>query len=179
MDLLETYPRRLGLFIGLAVALLFALRGGIAYLNEWRAEQEIMVGRYAWALSEYERQTVVMPGDAYAHLNRGYMLYRLRRDAEAGEAFRRASDIDGSLPEASYWLALALQRQGDRRGAIEVLETSTVHNESFENWQLLATLYQREGDIPAAVRTLRRAAGIFPDQKESFIDLAEQLEAKQ
>ena len=73
---------------------------------------------FARAESMYRRATDADPGYALAFFDLGNVLDEMRRLPDAIEAYRRAIEIVPAYADAHYNLALAYERQGERRRAL-------------------------------------------------------------
>ncbi len=179
MDLLATYPRRLTLFAILVISLLFGLRGPIAYLNMWRADQEVMSNNVPWAATEYRRALFLTPYDPQLLVNVGYAYTRRERHAEAIAAYKQAATLDKQSTEALYLLALELQNAKDLSGAAAAMEEALKRDPGeMRTRVLLAIVETKQGRTGAAIATWKEVARRFPTARPAAEGNIRDLEAK-
>jgi len=79
-------------------------------------------GNAAMALAHYEAAIAIAPDSPRGHLNAGNALKKLNRRAEAGDAFRRALEVDPGYAAAAFNLGLLLAEADDRDAAKQALQ---------------------------------------------------------
>lgn len=98
---------------------------------EGRAAERLAEGRTDDALALLDRSLAIDPENARAWLLRGGALESVRRLEEAGEAYRRALDLDPGSAEIAFRLAANLGARGAREEALALakglLERSPPH----------------------------------------------------
>ena len=82
--------------------------------------------QYEYALTALHRVLELAPAMPEAHVNMGYTMLGLKRDAAARDFFTGAIELRPMQANAYYGLALALEAQHDRAGALGAMR-SFVH----------------------------------------------------
>ena len=115
-----------------------------------------------WALAEAELNQAIElnPSDSFARLWYGLLLFALQRNEEAKDQLRSAIELDPLMLLPRLTLASVLEREGDLKSAIALLEKSL---ESFGElpplrWNL-ALAYALAGRVEDAVRLVDPLAG--------------------
>ncbi len=75
------------------------------------------VGKAEQALINYSKAIELRYNFLDAHLDKGILLYDLKRYADATKTFDRAIQIDPAVAEFYYWLAKTQQALGDKTNA--------------------------------------------------------------
>jgi tetratricopeptide (TPR) repeat protein len=96
------------------------------------------------------------PDYAPAQLYRGQWLLDLGRAAEAGAAFRRATELAPQVPAGWIGLARTFLARGDARQAARVLEDLLRRYDHPQIHQLLGLAYRAQGDLDRARAALAR-----------------------
>ena len=81
------------------------------------------LGMFRKAAEFLDRALVARPDDPEVHLERGYLFLARSRLPEAREALEKTLSLDGSLLEARFRLGEILAEIGDRKQAIETLNS--------------------------------------------------------
>jgi arylsulfatase A-like enzyme/Flp pilus assembly protein TadD len=117
-----------------------------------------VLGRLDDALALYDDLVALDPSDATLYVDRGAVLFRARRMAEAEADFRAAIALDDQLPEADFNLALlALGQERDSEAEPHLLRAVELRPDFAKAHFHLARLYRRRGD-PRAAEHAERAA---------------------
>src|SRR5579862_4485302 len=137
---------------------------GAAYLKKGKAEEAGRAFRHALRLS---------PNDVNALYNLGALLNARHNYKESRPFLKKALRLERS-PPIVYETAVALAGDGDRIGALQIL--NSLHppvDESAVPWlRLLGSLNIDVGDIQAAANALEQVLILAPDDKESLYMLA-------
>jgi tetratricopeptide (TPR) repeat protein/GTPase SAR1 family protein len=156
--------------------------------SETRAREELALARafiergdLAEAAARIEEVAGRHPRLAAVFVARGELANRRRNDDDAATAFGRAVDLDASDAEA--WLQLGqvlarLQRFEPARDALRRALTQTLAPERRAQAQAaLGRLYARAGQRGKAIRELRKAVELLPDDAEVLATLGRALVA--
>jgi len=101
--------------------------------------------------------------DATRFQERGVLLLRLGRPADALKSFQDARRLGGSSDTLSYNLALALARSGDAAGAETAYREALALNPNLdEAWNNLGLLLERRGEHTEAIDALEHAVEASP-----------------
>lgn len=137
---------------------------GAAYLKKGKAEEAGRAFRHALRLS---------PNDVNALYNLGALLNAGHKYKESRPLLEKALRIERS-PPIVYEAAVALAGDGDRAGALHIL--NSLHpppDESAVPWlKLMGSLSLDGGNLDAAANTLEQVLILAPDDKESLYMLA-------
>ena len=118
------------------------------------------------------------PNNAAACRGLGYAYLQKQDFTQAGEYFKRASELDSKDPRVHYYTALLMTREGGLGGAdmptmIKELETSISLDAGFaDSYALLAFAQSTAGDPAKAVATMRKALAISPRNENYLFNLA-------
>ena len=103
------------------------------------------------------------PHQASTWFNFGFVCERLKRSAEAEQAFRRAVELDPALDRAWYGLALSLIAQDRLSEAAPALEVNTrLQPMSPHGWYQLARVHADLGALDEARLIIRRLRQFEP-----------------
>lgn len=102
--------------------------------------------------------------DAQVHFNLGHALRRAKDYAAAATAFRRAADLDPTLPEPLLYAATAL-KEGQMIPECEVAyrDLTSRHPGFFQGWSLYGVFLKNEGRFNEAVTILKKALTLKDD----------------
>lgn len=137
---------------------------GAAYLKKGKAEEAGRAFRHALRLS---------PNDVNALYNLGALLNAGHKYKESRPLLEKALRLERS-PPIVYEAAVALAGDGDRSGALHILNSlRPPADESAVPWlRLLGSLNLDVGNIDAAAKALEQVLVLAPDDKESLYMLA-------
>ena len=103
-------------------------------------------GRVTEALNRYERAAELAPGVAEVHYNRGNALVALKREAEAGVAYKQSLEINPRFLPTLVNLAALYQDGGQLEAADALLQSAVVaHPHNAEARRRLGVLRRRQG----------------------------------
>lgn len=118
-------------------------------------------GRYAEAIAPLRQILAKDPGNLDAALRLATSYSSLGQDAQALDAFRKAAAIAPKSDDARLYLALHYVRGRDWRQAIPVLERIVEQQpDRLAAVEGLATVRERQGRLPEAVRLRQKAYGL-------------------
>lgn len=110
------------------------------------------------AVDALQRAVDISPKTALYQRELGVALFKQDKLTESHKALDLALKLDSKAPQAYYWRARVLEKQGQRSGAIADLETSVAIQPSFsEAYFTLAKLYSASGQIKKATAMLAKA----------------------
>lgn len=84
-------------------------------------------GNFADARAVYERALDSDPGSATIHNDLGVLYYQQKKFADAERAFRKTIALDPFYAPGRYNLGVTLQREGNRKGALEQFRLGASH----------------------------------------------------
>ena len=131
------------------------------------------------ARAEYARTITIDPKLSEAYLNLGMLLLDKQEGAAAVAPLRKAVELLPAQSRPRYLLAVALDRAGDRAGALESFEAllhldpNDITAIDYLGWAAL-----REGKPAEAEARFRRALEVQPNGPEGLRGLAESLDAQ-
>lgn len=116
-----------------------------------RGVQYSLKGDHEKAVEEYKKSLELNPNSAVAYSNLGFEYYDLDQFDKSAEYQEKALDINPELANAFYGLAMALEKKGDKDGAIEnykeFLSISETHTLWWNNAKAnIERLERRYGD---------------------------------
>ncbi len=127
------------------------------------------LGKYAEALTWYDRSIAALPTFAAAHVNRGNSLTAMQRFAEAVASFEAALSLSPALPSALVNMANALNALGRLDDAVAALERAERRQpDSVELLNNLGNLLKDQGRLPEAVARYRSALQLNPMTPQAF-----------
>jgi VWFA-related protein len=136
--------------------------------------------------SGYSLQTGNTPGrntpnatgdDAWELLDKGIVLTKENKPADAIAVLRQALSLNPEMPTAHFHLANAMRETGDFSGAeAEVRETLKSTPDSGPAHNFLAILLFKRGELPGAVAEFRASAELQPKDAIAHFNLAEALQ---
>ncbi|MFZ0814575.1 MAG: tetratricopeptide repeat protein [Candidatus Sulfotelmatobacter sp.] len=131
------------------------------------------------ALAEFQNILRSDPNNAAACRGLGYGFLQKQDFTQAGEYFKRASQLDSKDPLVHYYNALLIARAGgfargsDTSAMIPELETSISLDPKFaDSYALLAFAQSTAGDPATALVTMRKAIAISPRNQNYYLNLA-------
>jgi tetratricopeptide (TPR) repeat protein len=92
--------------------------------------------------------------------------------ARAARVYQDIVARGGHSPTLTYNLGLAQYLAGDYEDAIHTLEEAESPGHSLDNLNLLAQAYEKNHQTQLAIDRLREAITLFPDDENSYLDLA-------
>jgi tetratricopeptide (TPR) repeat protein len=130
----------------------------------------LLLGAFLVANSHWGRAGTTNPSQEEMRLGEAYLESGNAR--KATEAFRRASLLDPSSPEAWGRLGASLQAVGDRAGATEALEAAALRGSKDPlAWFNLGTAYLEAGRLDPARGAFEKATVLDPRHLDSWINL--------
>ena len=128
------------------------------------AYQSAQLGRKREALAMFDRIVQLVPGDAEAHFNRGFLLQERTDHEGAMAAFRRALAINPDHDRALYGLALSLISTRRLEEAIDPLKRNTkLQPMSPYGWYQLARVQHDLGRTDEVQKVLDHLAKFEPN----------------
>jgi Flp pilus assembly protein TadD len=130
-------------------------------------------GDVARAMDLFAEATRIAPRDAQSMLNLGVGYQATGKAAEAELCFRRALELDETLPSAHGNLASLLAAKGDTDAAVDHLERAVdLAPEAAEFRYNLGNMRLHAGDSPGAVQHYEEALALDPDHIPARNNLA-------
>jgi VWFA-related protein len=115
--------------------------------------------------------------DAWELLDKGIVLTKENKPADAIAVLRQALSLNPEMSTAHFHLANAMRAAGDFSGAeTEVRETLKDAPDSGPAHNFLAILLFKRGDLPGAVAEFRGSVGLQPKDAVAHFNLAEALQ---
>ena len=131
------------------------------------------------ALNEFQEILKSDPKNAAACRGLGYAYLQKQDFTQAGEYFKRASQLDSKDPRVHYYGALLMVREtgfgtaADLPAITAELETSIGLDPNFaDSYALLAFAQSTGGDSGQAIGTMRKALAISPRNENYIVNLA-------
>lgn len=129
------------------------------------------------AVQEFEAVLQLNPNHAAAHRGLGYAYLRKSQFEQAGEHFRRASELDSTDARVHYYAALLMNLSGrleDPWAMKKEAETAiSLAPEFADAYNLLAIANAAEGDLEAAVEAMKKAVRLSPRSDLYLLNLAQ------
>jgi tetratricopeptide (TPR) repeat protein len=136
-------------------------------------------GDGATALEHIDAAIAVSHGVAEYHHNRGVVLLRLHRAAEAEPSFRRALEVKPVYPDAYNGLGNALQARKRYGEAVAAYRTALSQRADFpEAHSNLGNALRRLHRVEAAIAHFKTALAHRPDHVDALCGLAAALQEK-
>lgn len=136
-----------------------------------RGNAHYALEEYTAALEEFAAALDQRPDYVNALFNQGVVLSKLGRFDEAEEAFRaaigRAEVQDVLLPEAYYYLAVALFEQKRYEEALEAAKNATERGNDPSFLYLRSQLHALLGDVESSMQWLRKAIATKPKYRDA------------
>jgi Flp pilus assembly protein TadD len=151
----------------------------LAYAHFQLAYVYTALKRTGEARTEYERTIAIDPKMSEAYLNLGMLLLDKQEDAAAVAPLRKAVELLPAQSRPRYLLAVALDRSGDRAGAVESFEAllhldpNDITAIDYLGWTAL-----HQGKPDEAERKFRRALEVQPNGLEPRRGLAQSFDAQ-
>jgi predicted O-linked N-acetylglucosamine transferase (SPINDLY family) len=128
------------------------------------------------ALQALDASIVQRPDYAGALKNRGALLGRLERWAEAADALRRAAGLDPGDADALYWLGNAHVKRGEPELALAAYRGATDRRPEFaEAWCNQGNVLADGGRREEALACFARALELKPDSADAHLGLGNVL----
>jgi len=143
-----------------------------------------IIGRYEFALREYEQVLRLDPNSAETHYNIGRVsaiqddFHKARRELEA------AISLDANYMEAFNALGFAMEALGDDAAALEDYRTAVRLNEERQGrfeapYVNLGGYYNRRGNLDLAVEYADKALALNPKADLAYFQIAKACRARQ
>ncbi len=130
-----------------------------------KADAELALGRSGDARTTLERVEKEHPRDLRTLLRLGFLDFEENDFEAAAGRFRRALALQPRQQEVTYFLGVALRRQGDEDGAREALARIGRDHPRFADARTqLASMAEDEGDVAAAIAYVDEARGAAPNR---------------
>jgi len=110
--------------------------------------------------------------EAAAYFNKGVELYNAGKFDEAIAQFEQSIAADPKLVEADEWIATIYLRQGKNVAAVERYQKLLARKPSTAARVSLGLAYLQTGDNAAALKTLREAVALDPQNKVGWNNLS-------
>ena len=119
------------------------------------------------AIQVIQEGLLIDPESAYGYFVKGFILCSRGENAEAEISLKKATELDGSVANAHYYLALIYLRREDDQKAIQAME-KTIDSDPYytEAYYSLGTLYARSGRLSDGEKMI----DIFQDLSVSDMD---------
>lgn len=131
-----------------------------------RGNAHYALGDYTAALEEFAEALEQRPTYVNALFNQGVVLSKLGRFDEAEVAFRAAIGLaaaqDVLMPEAYYYLAVALRGQERYADALDAVRSATERSNDSSFSYLRSQLHAQLGDLDASLDWLGKAIATSP-----------------
>lgn len=130
-----------------------------------KSDAELALGRSAAARTTLETIERDHPRDLRTLLRLGFLDFEENDFASAAGRFRRALALQPRQQEVTYFLGVALRRQGDEDGAREALaRIDSEHPRYADARTQLASMAEDEGDLEAAILFVEEARSTAPNR---------------
>lgn len=130
----------------------------------------------AAATSEFEKAGEALNSNPLALWQAGNCLFQLRRADEAAAKFQRSLELGGAAGASDavrFNLGLALlDAKRPKEAVAALLPLVAPERPQSGALSLLAAAYEGDKQTPEALRTLRRAADLYPREERHYIDFA-------
>ena len=130
----------------------------------------------AVATDEFEKAGEALNSNPLALWQTGNCLYQLRRADEAAAKFQRSLElggVTGATDAVRFNLGLALlDAKRSKEAVAALLPLVAPERPQSEVLSLLAAAYEADKQTPEALKTLRRAADLYPKEERHYIDFA-------
>ena len=116
---------------------------------------------------------VAVPGlTAREHLKASQLYSQLGEDKSALAEVERAGEKDNHLAGLAYQHALALDRVGRTKEALEVLRDLAKEKPDADMLNLLSHVARENNEFALAIDSLRQAAKLAPEKEENYLDFS-------
>lgn len=116
---------------------------------------------------------VAIPGlTAREHLKASQLYSQLGEDKSALAEVERAGEKDSHLAGLAYQHALALDRVGRTKDALEVLRDLAKEKPNADMLNLLSHVARENNEFALAIDSLRQAAKLAPEKEENYLDFS-------
>jgi tetratricopeptide (TPR) repeat protein len=141
-----------------------------ALLSYANAEYQLKKEQKAEALLNQLR---TIPGlTPQQHLKISQLYSQLGKDDLALLEVEKAKDGNSTLEGLEYQNALALDRMGRSREALEVLKDLTARKPDADALNLLSHVARENNEFALALDSLRQAAKLAPEKEENYLDFS-------
>ena len=143
-----------------------------------------IIGRYEFALREYEEVLRLDPASAETHYNIG-RVYAIQDDFHnARRELKTAIRLDANNMEAYNALGFAMEALGDDAAAVEDYQTAVRLNEAWQGhfeapYVNLGGYYNRRGNLDLAVEYASKALALNPKADLAYFQIAKACRARQ
>src|SRR5215471_4212186 len=132
--------------------------------------------RYQQAIEGFQRSLKLDPSLLTARYDLGVAYFSQGQFDQAKQAFQEVLEQSPRYPFARYFLGRTDLVQGDSGAAIREFRAISGERPVADELYYLGSAYFRKGDIPEAIRTLKRAASRKPEDYRVHLLLARALE---
>ena len=112
------------------------------------------LGHEEEGVAAHKKSVELQPFVSQAHGLLGSYWYSRGKLDEAIASFKQAIYYKATDSDAQYWLAAAYLKQGNLVDALLTADALVSHDKNPRGWEMLASIYETGGDVPAARRTL-------------------------
>jgi tetratricopeptide (TPR) repeat protein len=102
-------------------------------------------------------------GDVFAYILQGEVQAAKKEYGAAEQAYRKAMELNGAVPETGVRLARTLMQAGKGEQAVAEVEKAVASGASLAQYVLLAELYKQSGRDDQALAVYDRALEKYPD----------------
>jgi tetratricopeptide (TPR) repeat protein len=118
-------------------------------------------------VQDYQTRVLNSPGDGDAWMLLGLLQMQRGEDADAAQAFQKATELRSQDPMAAFYLGQALLRLGQADAAVPMFEEAITRQPArvdfLEIYQQLGRLYQRTQQTQKALEVWQRLESVFPN----------------
>jgi len=123
-------------------------------------------------IRERTAKVLEMPGDPVAWIELGRACHANGFVDEAVRAYRSALAIDENVPKAHYWLALALERRGDRESALAAIGRAAGLAPTYAPARWQAGFWMlAEGRLDDAAEKFNESIGVASEDEAGWFGL--------
>jgi tetratricopeptide (TPR) repeat protein len=124
------------------------------------------------ALAEFAKSEQLISTQPAALEQRGACLVQLHRPDEASGVFQQLTKVDPKNARAHYNVAFSELQAGRPSGAIQAITALPASARDADTLDLLTDAYEKTGDTPTAVATLRSAIVQYPENTRLYVHFA-------
>ena len=141
-------------------------------IHAWYADYLSMMQRHDEAIAELRRSHDLDPVAIVNEAFFGFLFFRARRYDEAIAACRKTLELAPNYPNANWFMALALEKQGRIPEAIASLQSAVINSRAPLFKALLGHAYGLAGERTKALRVLEEIKLLSKQQYVSPMDFA-------